>query len=54
MKNNIEVAKRIFLEKIKDIKDESDYPKIFVDFCSFYVENYKKKKVCEKSYKVDG
>ena len=51
--HTIEVAKRIFLDKIKDIKDESDYPKIFVDFCSFYVENYKKKKVCEKSYKVD-
>lgn len=49
----IENAKMNFIKKIKDFSSDSTYPTLFTDFCIYYIENYQKKKVCEKVYKVN-
>lgn len=49
----VEIAKARFLEKAMHKQKPSDvYPKRFIDFAKFFLENYQKKKVCEKIFKV--
>ncbi len=49
----VDIAKARFLEKIKRKQKPSDvYPKRFIDFAKFFLENYQKKKVCHKIFKV--